>query len=270
MANSSGNLGLTRWFLWLCFLTATVGGVCSLAVAEPNALPRSPAIPPASCPSTFVVTAANSSAGQVAVWRRGSDDTGSARLLPAGPFTLAAYPDEQDESPEWTWPEPHQQRAWRYLVVHHSAAPSGSVETIDAEHRERTDRDGRPWLGIGYHFVIGNGRGMPDGAVEPTFRWREQLHGAHAGQAKYNEQGIGICLIGDFEKQVPTARQEQSARQLISALRERYAISRSHVLRHMDLKQTACPGKLLPLSVVLGDEPERTNVGRRPARRRGL
>lgn len=249
---------------------AMVGGACSLAIAEPNALPCPPAVLPASCPPTLVVTAANSSAEQVAVWRRSHDEPRSARLPPAGAVSLAAYPAEQNESPEWTWPEPHQQRAWRYLVVHHSAAPSGSVETIDAEHRERTDRDGRPWLGIGYHFVIGNGRGMRDGAVEPTFRWREQLHGAHAGQAKYNEQGIGICLIGNFEEQAPTARQEQAARQLISALRQRYAISRSHVLRHMDLKQTACPGKLLPLSVVLGDEPERTNVGRRPAQRRGL
>lgn len=179
---------------------------------------------------------------------------------PAAPHDVAPF----------DWPEPQHERPWRYLVVHHSGGPSGSVASIDAEHRQRTDRDGRPWLGVGYHFVIGNGRGMDDGAIEPTFRWEQQLHGAHAGQTKYNEQGLGICLIGNFDEQPPTLRQEQAARQLIAALRQRYAISRSHILRHMDLKQTACPGKQLPLSVVLGDEPERPTVGRRPAQRRGL
>ncbi len=184
-------------------------------------------------------------------------------------FQWAAYAPAADPDLPFDWPDREAERPWRYLVIHHSGAPSGSVESIDAEHRERTDRDGRPWLGIGYHFVIGNGRGMDDGAIAPTFRWRAQLHGAHAGQAKYNEQGLGICLIGNFDEQAPTLRQEQAARQLIGELRRRYAISRSHVLRHMDLKQTACPGKQLPLSLVLGDEPDELRVGRRPAHRRG-
>ena len=48
--------------------------------------------------------------------------------------------------------------------------------------------------GLAYHFVIGNGDGMPDGEIEPTFRWREQIQGAHAGAGEYNEQGIGIAL----------------------------------------------------------------------------
>src|SRR6185369_5851266 len=85
-------------------------------------------------------------------------------------------------------------RAWRFVVLHHTATETGDVETIDENHRARTDSSGRPWLGIGYHFVIGNGQGMADGLVEPTFRWNDQLHGAHAGDQIHNEYGIGICL----------------------------------------------------------------------------
>lgn len=145
-------------------------------------------------------------------------------------------------------------RAWKYIVLHHSATVSGSVESIDAAHRERKDASGKPWLGIGYHFVIGNGQGMADGLVEPTFRWREQLQGAHAGSRLYNEEGIGICVIGDFSESAPTPRQIAAARQLISQLSQRYQIGADRVLKHSDLQASQCPGDRFPWeAVVPGD-----------------
>ena len=48
---------------------------------------------------------------------------------------------------------------------------------------------------------------MADGEIQPTFRWQQQLAGAHAGSRDYNEHGIGICLIGNFDEQAPTDRQ---------------------------------------------------------------
>ncbi|MBX7169178.1 MAG: N-acetylmuramoyl-L-alanine amidase [Pirellulales bacterium] len=146
-------------------------------------------------------------------------------------------------------------RPWRYLVLHHSASEHGDVESIDAAHRQRTDRAGQPWLGIGYHFVVGNGQGMADGLVEPTFRWREQLHGAHAGDREHNEQGIGICLVGDFDRVPPTERQLAATTALVTALADRFQIKRSEILRHRELKETACPGRLFELDGVLGQLP---------------
>lgn len=140
--------------------------------------------------------------------------------------------------------------AWKHLVLHHSAGGEGSVASIDADHRQRTDRAGRPWLGIGYHFVIGNGQGMPDGLIEPTFRWREQLHGAHAGSRDYNRDGIGICLVGDFSKSPPSERQVAAARQLIAWLCRRYSIEASHVLRHGDVAASDCPGRFFPAELL--------------------
>jgi hypothetical protein len=137
-------------------------------------------------------------------------------------------------------------RPWRKIVVHHSASAAGSVETIDAEHRQRVDAAGEPWLGIGYHFVIGSGAGMQDGQVTPTFRWREQLAGAHAGVADVNATGIGICLIGNFEDAPPTPRQWDAAVRLTRALADRYDIAPADIVRHGDLKATACPGRHFP------------------------
>lgn len=155
-------------------------------------------------------------------------------------------------------------RPWNYIVLHHSATDSGSVESIDAAHRERKDASGKSWLGIGYHFVIGNGRGMADGLVEPTFRWREQLQGAHAGSRLYNEEGIGICVIGDFSDQTPTPRQIAAARQLISHLSQRYQISADRVLRHSDLQASECPGDRFPWEAIVAGDPLTLKEHERP------
>ena len=146
-------------------------------------------------------------------------------------------------------------RDWKSIVLHHSATDGGSVESIDAVHRRQKDADGNPWLGIGYHFVVGNGRGMSDGEIKSTFRWRKQLPGAHAGRREHNEHGIGICLIGNFDRRAPTEKQIAAARGLVKTLAGRYDIRRGRVLRHQDVAATLCRGRLFPQQRVLADLP---------------
>jgi hypothetical protein len=149
-------------------------------------------------------------------------------------------------------------RDWKHIVIHHTATSAGSVESINAAHLQKKDKDGNPWLGIGYHFVIGNGDGMPDGAIEPTFRWRTQIQGAHAGSTNkdYNERGIGICLVGNFEKTPPTAAQRKSVKLLVQTLRTEYRIPAASVVGHKDIRSSAteCPGKLFPMAEVAGSD----------------
>lgn len=96
---------------------------------------------------------------------------------------------------------------------------------------------------------------MADGLVEPTFRWREQLHGAHAGNRLYNDEGIGICLIGDFEQSEPTPRQTSAARELIACLKRQFTIPANHVLRHSEVNASDCPGAKLPWEAIAPDDP---------------
>ena len=137
--------------------------------------------------------------------------------------------------------------------------PSPRLEcNRDPSHRDRPGQRGehsrspprREWLGIGYHFVIGNGNGMPDGEIEPTFRWREQLHGADAGADEYNQHGIGIAFIGNFEKEPPTPAQLASIKQLVAVLKSEYHIDGERIIGHREVKATACPGKLFPIAEV--------------------
>lgn len=141
-------------------------------------------------------------------------------------------------------------REWESIMLHHTASPRGSVESIHEAHRRRKDGQGNYWMGIGYHFVIGNGDGMGDGEIEPTFRWREQLHGAHSGDSQYNEHGIGIVLVGNFDQSPPSPRQLAAVKRLVEFLREEYDIPVEKVIGHSDVKATACPGKLFPLEEV--------------------
>lgn len=148
---------------------------------------------------------------------------------------------------EW---QVEQTREWRHIVIHHTATNQGSVESIHEAHLKRKDSNGNPWMGIGYHFVIGNGQGMENGTTEPTFRWREQLHGAHAGNNDYNQHGIGIALVGNFEETPPTAEQLNAVKRLVKHLKTEYHIPSDRVIGHGEVKATACPGKYFPMTDV--------------------
>jgi N-acetyl-anhydromuramyl-L-alanine amidase AmpD len=170
--------------------------------------------------------------------------------IPAAPAASLAVPAELQVKPvQWTseWSPEGPERDWKFIVLHHTATDSGSVESIHRTHLARKDADGNPWRGIGYHFVIGNGNGMPDGSIEPTFRWNEQIGGAHAGDSTYNEQGIGVCLIGNFETDSPSAAQMESLTRLLQTLSGRYRIPPHNIKGHGEVKSTACPGRLFPL-----------------------
>jgi hypothetical protein len=135
-------------------------------------------------------------------------------------------------------------RDWHHIVVHHSASNTGSAAIFDKAHRERG------WDGLGYHFVIGNGSGSGDGEVEVGYRWKSQQVGAHAGNAEYNQHGIGICLVGDFENGGrPSSAQMASLRRLVRFLQVKTGIPTSEVIGHGNVpgKNTQCPGKGLDL-----------------------
>jgi hypothetical protein len=136
-------------------------------------------------------------------------------------------------------------RPWSVIVVHHSAGAAGGAASFDVLHK------GRGWDGVGYDFVVGNGSETPDGALETTFRWREQRDGAHA--KGWNDVAIGVCLVGDFEETDPTPRQRETLVRLLRYLRRRFSIPRERVIGHGAVGATLCPGKRLPLREIVAE-----------------
>ncbi|MCY3021434.1 MAG: peptidoglycan recognition family protein [Planctomycetota bacterium] len=136
-------------------------------------------------------------------------------------------------------------RAWKYIVMHHSATAGGSAQSFDRNHRERG------WRCLAYHFVIGNGNGQGDGEIIAGPRWYSQAAGAHANANEYNEYGIGICLVGNLDDQPPTPAQWAVTRALVARLRALYNVAGTDVVGHNQIRNggsTACPGKLMPLA----------------------
>ncbi len=147
-------------------------------------------------------------------------------------------------------PPKSRERRWSAIVVHHSAQRTGNMATIDKYHREVNG-----WDGVGYDFLIGNGKDSGDGLVEVSFRWRKQIAGAHCGGTPNNwanESGVGICLIGDFTKTRPTYRQMQSLKKLVGFLQKRYKIPASRIYSHSSTpgytRGSVCPGKYFPMA----------------------
>ena len=137
------------------------------------------------------------------------------------------------------WVPPVPPRPWRWIVIHHSDTERGNLAFIDHLHKDKG------WDGVGYDFVIGNGTDSGDGQVEPTYRWTRQVIGAHAKTPdnRFNEYGVGICLVGNMEDHAPSPKQMAAVERLTAYLMATYHIAPDHVLGHGDTKNTMCPGR---------------------------
>lgn len=120
------------------------------------------------------------------------------------------------------------------LALHHAAAITCTVQDIHRWHKEKG------WSGMGYHFLVRkNGeihRGRPINTV-----------GAHA--YGFNDESVGICFEGNFEKEKMTKAQKEAGKWLVAYIRQLYP-SITEVVGHRDLMPTACPGKNFPFDEI--------------------
>ena len=130
---------------------------------------------------------------------------------------------------------------WSTIVVHHLGQPAGSAELIDRNHR-KTGLDG-----LGYHFLIGNGYGLGDGAVHIGYRWLQQSAAAKpAGldASQWSERVISICLIGNGNRRPFTERQLLHLSYLVQRLQEELSVPSNSVYLASDIGiDQESPGK---------------------------
>jgi N-acetyl-anhydromuramyl-L-alanine amidase AmpD len=139
---------------------------------------------------------------------------------------------------------------WQAIVIHHSGAPSGKPDSLDAQARAVGLKE------LGYHFVIGNGNGMANGELFVGRRWRDQAPGAHVGGANgdwYNQRAIGVCVVGDGDRGRLTEAQMERLTELTASLCRRLGIAPGRVYLHSDLAPTSSPGRLFPGSTFRDD-----------------
>ncbi len=136
---------------------------------------------------------------------------------------------------------------WKYIVVHNSGTREGNARIFDVYHR----RVRKMVNGLAYHFVIGNGTSSGNGEIEIGHRWTAQLNGGHVASDYLNDISLGICLVGDYNRDQPTKAQTGALNELIAYLRQRVGTTQGHhatVYAHKEInpRPTDCPGKYFP------------------------
>jgi hypothetical protein len=144
---------------------------------------------------------------------------------------------------------PVQKHRWRYIVIHNSGTRQGSAKAFEYYHLHVRKMPN----GLAYPFVIGNGSSSGDGEIEIGNRWRRQVNGGHVHSDYLNNIALGICLVGDFNRDKPTKRQIEALEELTRYLRMRvgkidrqFAIVKAHREINPPRWPTDCPGDDFP------------------------
>jgi hypothetical protein len=138
---------------------------------------------------------------------------------------------------------------WKYIIVHNSGTRQGNARIFNTYHLKTRKMQN----GLAYHFVIGNGSSSGNGEIEIGPRWTKQINGGHVASDYLNNIAIGVCFVGDFNRDTPTKAQIGALDELIVYLRGRVGKIKGKpaiVVPHKKInpKPTDCPGNKFPYS----------------------
>ena len=137
------------------------------------------------------------------------------------------------------------------IFVHCSATDYGEVMEFNRWHKARG------WSGIGYHYVVLNGRPFRDvgylevldGQIQPGRHldddpiYSDDEIGAHV--AGRNSSSVGVCLVG---REKFTTAQFLALHHLLADLKDRFGLEWDDVLGHYEDENTpkTCPNIPMP------------------------
>lgn len=139
------------------------------------------------------------------------------------------------DSFNWSWVRPWHQLEG--LVIHHSVTKhEATPDDIALLHKARG------WAGVGYHFIIDK---------QGVVYYVGDISTARAHVANKNEKFLGICMIGDFTKHLPSDEQILSAHDLCKFFWFQTPSlpplkGWDQLFGHKDHQATACPGTSYP------------------------
>lgn len=139
------------------------------------------------------------------------------------------------DSFNWSWVRPWFQLEG--ILIHHTVTKHDATpDDIAKLHKDRG------WAGIGYHFVI-----TKDGVVH----YVGDISTARAHVANKNEKFLGVTMVGDFTKHLPSDDQIISTHDLCKFfLTQTPSLPTlnnwDQVKGHKDEQATACPGTSWP------------------------
>lgn len=127
------------------------------------------------------------------------------------------------------------------IIIHHSLTKDDKTVSWDSIRRYHLIDCG--WKDIGYHYGIE----LVNDHYE-IFKGRmDNEEGAHC--RGFNEDSIGICVVGNYDLIPPSIMQMDMLRHLVISLMEIYGIKQENVLGHRETyallgvaQEKSCPG----------------------------
>lgn len=117
------------------------------------------------------------------------------------------------------------------VAIHHSAIPLDTDETMQSV--QDLHMDSNHWADVGYHYVVDKNGIVYEG---------RDIHVRGASVAGYNTGTIGVCVMGNFELDLPLEIQLAVLQQVVNWLTKTYTLT--HLAGHGEFNpESVCPGK---------------------------
>lgn len=133
-----------------------------------------------------------------------------------------------------------------HIVVHHSAsADHPTLLNFQAIRDYHVKVNG--WRDIGYNFVLDR----VGGRVETLVGRQLDDAGAHTRELNLNNVGIGVCMVGDYDKEYPAVDAMVCLIRLCRSLMRQFNIPAFNVIGHREAQaaggvplagRKSCPG----------------------------
>jgi len=131
-----------------------------------------------------------------------------------------------------------------HIVIHCSATRDTDTLSWGAIRDWHTKHNG--WSAIGYHFGVE----LVNGQYEILAGRMPDRQGAHCREGGMNEMAIGICCVGNFDKEPPPAGQVDLCVELVKYLMRQFNIPAENVIGHREVESNkTCPGLLFDIDL---------------------
>ena len=125
-----------------------------------------------------------------------------------------------------------------YIILHHSLTRDSETVSWNAIRKYHVQK--LNFRNIGYHMGLEQ---IKDRQEILMGRMMNET-GAHCRQSRMNHRSLGICFIGNFDKEKPPKEQWNLGLKLVSSLMYVFKIPKDKVLGHNHFaKYKTCPGK---------------------------
>lgn len=124
-----------------------------------------------------------------------------------------------------------------FIVIHHSLTEDGEVVNWQAIKKYHRDKG---WTDVGYHY----GLDLIGDEVEVMVGRPLNAVGAHVAEQRVNWKSIGICVIGNYDEEVPDEKHMEKLIPLIYSLLDTFKLPVEAIRFHTEFAPyKSCPGR---------------------------